>query len=59
METPNHGVKMTELKLIKSKPVEEQLLEEIEEIQLNMFDIIENNDENWFTREVKKQIEEQ
>lgn len=49
METPNHGVKMTELKLIKSKPVEEQIKEELEEIQLGMFDIIEHDEDTWFT----------
>jgi hypothetical protein len=54
METPNHGVKMTELTLIKTKTAEELLLEEIEEIQLGMFDIIENNNDNWFTDHIKK-----
>jgi len=59
MEIPNRGVKMTELKLIKSKPVEEQIKEELEEIQLSMFDIIEHDDETWFVKMYKKQIEEQ
>jgi hypothetical protein len=58
METPNHGVKMTELTLIKTKTAEELLLEEIEEIQLGMFDIIENNNDNWFTDHIKKLEEE-
>ena len=51
MEIPNRGVKMTKLKLIKSKPVEEQIAEELEEIQLPLFDIIthrEDEEFNWF-----------
>lgn len=52
METPNHGVKM--LTLIKTKTPDELLLEEVEAIQLNMFDIIEHEDEYWFTRAIEK-----
>ena len=41
---------MTTLKLILSKTVEE----EIEEIQLPLFDIIEHDEETWFTEAIKK-----
>jgi hypothetical protein len=40
---------MTKLKLIKSKPLDEQLIEEVKEIQLSMFDIIEHEDSTWFS----------
>ena len=50
---------MKKLKLIKSKPIDEQIKDEVKEIELPMFDIIENDEENWFTLAIKKQIEEQ
>jgi hypothetical protein len=40
-----------------SKTADEQLLDEVEAIQLNMFDIVINNDENWFTKAIEKEEE--
>lgn len=39
---------MTTLTLIKSRPLEEQLKDELEEIELPMFDIIVHTEDSWF-----------
>jgi hypothetical protein len=54
MEIPNQGAKMTTLTLIKSKPINEQIEEELEEIQLPLFDIEINEEGNWFTKAIEK-----
>ena len=43
---------MTKLTLVQSKSLEE----EIEEVQLPLFDIVESQG-NWFTEQIKKQEE--
>lgn len=48
---------MTKLTLINSKPVNEQIEEEIEEIQLPLFDIIVHEESTWFEDMITEQNE--
>jgi hypothetical protein len=49
---------MTKLTLLLSKPIEEQIEEETEEIQLPLFDIFMNEDGTWFHQAIEKLEEE-
>lgn len=45
---------MTKLTLIKSKPLDEQITDDFNTIELPTFDIIEHEDETWFTEMIEE-----